>query len=640
MKKDIIDLIRTSRIERINNVMRIQSLLDLYNKEHLSPHSLNSLFSIIVRKLVEDVLEDNTISLSELKILINDAFAQIYDQLADLWEINMSQVESHLLSGIVDFVEEFDFNTDNRPDRAFCPELSYLLNFLFGKYCSQLPTDQISVVTQKCLHLDCYGFYESCKMSDDVAEAIIRQIDSKSILSNCNRIDPQSLEYSLNQYDSQEEGTIIEKLSHYINDCNWGGGIDCILSLSNVLVESEKYELWLRLIDKLKYPCLQWNALLCINDCVKFENIWSSALAYNFQIKPKVVKALLRERWYNLLIDNTINIHCTKELQISQDNKEIEEYISNWDNSILINILTSAIKSWKQAFNDSELVAWCCTKQLSDKVQTEHSIANNLVVTTLKDLTKEYISCANLNTKNGKLSYILFTASAYMNSNNCSSDVIQNYLDDLLVAIHRDDFHWDLSLNERTLQNMHVIAQMLSRTKQDPFQIAEDFQTPFEGYKCKKSQNPFNLMRRECYVLCAIALLIDFDDYFIDKNKQTFFKRIVSIAISQERCSIDSLSGDSSYYPLFVVMENIFMNVLDLQLLDWYEEKIVDEIDDLLIVTRVLSACNSHHSETVLGKFSYRVNKEWGIYKLLFQGYNVQRFKAYEKLIDHIIKTN
>ena len=135
--------------------------------------------------------------------------------------------------------------------------------------------------------------------------------------------------------------------------------------------------------------------------------------------------------------------------------------------------------------------------------------------------------------------------------------------------------------------------------------------TIWEGYNTTPLKGIYKQQRRECFVMCTLALLFEKDDYFeSDKEKLELFEQIARCIIRQCHCCVFDRDIQQYYYQPLLILELVANQILT-GVKDRYNLLLLKELDDFRVLLRVLTDGNAVLTEENCRMLAVRKSQEW-----------------------------
>lgn len=290
-----------------------------------------------------------------------------------------------------------------------------------------------------------------------------------------------------------------------------------------------------------------------------------------------------------------------------------------------------------KAFSASDFSKWCLKKKLLDSSrQTTQSEANNRIVNTLWDCLLQIVDWHQLDTSNGDYRFVLFCVSCYLKEKNIDEKQLNKYASEMEIAIEREDFSWNMSLDESTLSDIRKWNKLIMKLdKGYPQHLLQNNLIIWEGYNATSLDKIYKAQRRESFVMTTLALMLENNEYFsnLDEKKKFFMFLAQTILKQKHCCTFDSETIQYYYLPLFVL--ELVANQVFNEIQEWYHHKLLENIDDFKTILRLFTNAGSSLTESERTMLSYRKQKEWAIIRGCMEdlGQNQKNIPAYEEMM-------
>lgn len=204
------------------------------------------------------------------------------------------------------------------------------------------------------------------------------------------------------------------------------------------------------------------------------------------------------------------------------------------------------------------------------------------------------------------------------------------------VAIGKEDFSWNMSLDESTLADIRKWNKLIMKlSKEYPQRLLQNNLIIWEGYNATPLNKIYKAQHRECFVMTTLALLMENNDYFSNLDeKKNFFMFLARTILKQNHCCTFDRETIQYYYLPLLVLELVANQVFkDMQ--EWYHHELLEKIDDFRSLLRLFTDAGSSLTENEITKLSYRKQKEWTIIRGCMEdlGQNKKDVAVYEEMM-------
>lgn len=644
-KEDIYMIFRTKMGDSALRVYRERQFLAKLNSEEFC-FELSSVFSELQDQcniLVHSkkcTLDGNVVNNLIQSNISKETLAQIETLLSlseqDVWNILFVGLEHFLqLFDIVVSIEE-ERNTDYLKTYI----IDYSIGVAFGAFCSSKQECKTLDFIERMAEIPLHGFFETFCLDEDVIKQIISNVNPLDLLKQNSYFSPKgSAETYLEDFRAANVDEVVGNIESYLAHEGFFPIESIFYVLSRQLIEKGKIALWTDFIQKMKCPVLQNELLFVLDDSCMCERVVGCVLEKVHEDKKvKVLLALLRKRWYQCLIDNNKNL--IDAVKLNGANDEEKKLIGNcskeWIQS-LAEKLNVYIGYMLKAFSASDFSKWCLKKKLLDSSRrTTQSEANNRIVNTLWDCLLQKVDWHQLDTSNGDYRFVLFCVSCYLREKNIDKKQLNKYASEMEIAIEREDFSWNMSLDESMLSDIRKWNKLIMKLdKGYPQHLLQNNLIIWEGYNATSLDKIYKAQRREIFVMTTLALMLENNEYFsnLDEKKKFFMFLAHTILKQKHCCTFDSETIQYYYLPLFV-LELVAKQVFN-EIQEWYHHELLENIDDFRTILRLFTDAGSSLTDSERTMLSYRKKKEWAIIRGCMEdlGQNQKNIPEYEEMM-------
>lgn len=565
-------------------------------------------------------------------------------QIETLLSLSEEEVCNILFVGFENFLRLFDVTVTIDEERYADYSKTYIIDYsigsAFGAYCSSKQECKTLGFIERMAEIPVHGFFETFCLDEYIIKQIISHVIPLDILKH-NRYfsTEESAETYLEGFKAANVDEVIGNLEGFLTPEGFFPIDSIFYVLSRQLIEKRNFTLWIDLIQKMECPVLQNELLFVLDDSCMCKRIVSYILEkVHGEEKPKVLLALLRKRWFQCLIDNSKNlIDALKLNRVSEEEKKLILDCSNEWKQSLAGKLNVYIGYMLKAFSASDFSKWSLKKKLLDSSrQTTQTEANNRVVNTLWDCLLQMVDWHHLDTSNGDYRFVLFCVSCYLKEEKNNAKQLNKYASEMEVAIEREDFSWNLSLDESTqsdIREWNKLIMMLN--KEYPQHLLRKELVIWEGYNATPLDKIYKAQRRESFVMTTLALLLENNEYFSNQDeKKNFFMFLAQTILTQKHCCVfDRVSVPYYYLPLFI-LELVAKQVFN-EMQEWYHNELLEKIDDFRTLLRLFTDAGSSFTEIERNILSQRKQKEWIMIRSCMEdlGQSKKDIAAYEEMM-------
>lgn len=644
-KEDIYMIFRTKMGDSALRVYRERQFLAKLNSEEFC-FELSSVFSELQDQcniLVHSkkcTLDGNVVNNLIQSNISKETLAQIETLLSlseqDVWNI--------LFVGLEHFLQLFDIVVSIEEERNADYLKTYIIDYsigvAFGAFCSSKQECKTLDFIERMAEIPLHGFFETFCLDEDVIKQIISNVNPLDLLKQNRYFSPKgSAETYLEDFRAANVDEVVGNIESYLAHEGFFPIESIFYVLSRQLIEKGKIALWIDFIQKMKCPVLQNELLFVLDDSCMCERVVGCVLEKVHEDKKvKVLLALLRKRWYQCLIDNNKNL--IDAVKLNGANDEEKKLIGNCSKEWILSLaekLNVYIGYMLKAFSASDFSKWCLKKKLLDSSrQTTQSEANNRIVNTLWDCLLQKVDWHQLDTSNGDYRFVLFCVSCYLKEKNIDKKQLNKYASEMEIAIEREDFSWNMSLDESTLSDIRKWNKLIMKLdKGYPQHLLQNNLIIWEGYNATSLDKIYKAQRREIFVMTTLALMLENNEYFSNlEEKKKFFMFLAHTILKQKHCcTFDSETIQYYYLPLFV-LELVAKQVFN-EIQEWYHHELLENIDDFRTILRLFTDAGSSLTDSERTMLSYRKKKEWAIIRGCMEdlGQNQKNIPEYEEMM-------
>jgi hypothetical protein len=187
-----------------------------------------------------------------------------------------------------------------------------------------------------------------------------------------------------------------------------------------------------------------------------------------------------------------------------------------------------------------------------------------------------------------------------------------------------------------TIKGIGVLISYCEDPQDMAMELLNKVKVYLEGWKI--SNNDFELVQRESFALCGIIMVLEHKECFKDQNqRKLFFNAILDYTISQMRFANQI---ENNYYLLPLYLLSLFANQTYPLFKNKFENELIDSVDDLVIVLKVLSSNEYQISKKSQTKLTKRIDNELSFIKqLLLQKNQAKEVEDIELMVDRVKKT-
>lgn len=417
------------------------------------------------------------------------------------------------------------------------------------------------------------------------------QNDPSYITANIRDIHHRSPEYAdfcQKEFgEGQTETDIIKKIYPY-HDGAYTELPDCIETIVHSCIMNGWYDLWLALYELLGYAPLQGRIVYDLHKPEQLEKVIAAE-------KDKPVKH--RKIFASLLCHRAFELFASPQDPEHTQKKEEATCMHTFVSELLLAIHTpDEVISWlsqkeREAAGKRGIYKKRDVKVINAIWQNIHSQEKAL------DITVENSDL------NALLSYVYHTDMNTLSVDKCC-EIIRAICKHIYTSEHMD-VNWDCS-NE-SFEKMRAVDACLVKSGLCGINLAETNMPVTEGYKAT-TESRIKLQRAHKIWLSALMLQAESSDDPVNefaRNEGFIFQ-----------CAYKSDVDLMDYYLLpFLIGETVVKQIVKGHGTEWlkdqYEAKLINTVNDLMLVVIVLSLNDGVISEANKQNLLYRIEKEW-----------------------------
>ena len=458
-----------------------------------------------------------------------------------------------------------------------------------------------------------YGFYKGLNLTRDDILRLIEHInnDPKYIEDNSRDVNYRRKEYAKRYQDlfgiNQTEDEIIEKI-HPDNDGAYTELPESVTTMVHCSIKNEWFDLWLAIYDLLGYAPLQGRI---IYDLKTIEQVLGAILVEKDQhtTRRKIFAHMLSNRAFELFINqqdllerNTQNNYFTpSQLKKAQEGlrnwkEHKNEYINGFVDLLLGTFSTDEVLSWlsKKERNAASKRGVYKERDLS----LIHDIWT--AIQTQKEIVPIDVEKSDLNTL---LAYVYNVDIAKLSKDTCGK-IIRAICKHIYTDEHMY-IGWDFS--DESIGQMRAVYSCLEKSGLSGIGLAQSNIPITEGYNATIDKH-FRLQFAHKVWLSVLMLQAEASDDPVNEfawNEKFMFECAYKLDVDM-----------MDYYMLpCLIGEAVVLQITKEHGKEWlkdkYEEKLIDTINDLMLVIIVLSLNEGNISDANKQKVTQRLNKEW-----------------------------
>lgn len=458
-----------------------------------------------------------------------------------------------------------------------------------------------------------HGFYIGFNLRREDISRLITEIEANPKYIDANTRDINHFRSDYANFNKKEFGEDLteDKILEKIHPYNDGAYTELPVSINTMVlccIENGWFDLWLAIYELLTYAPLQGRM---IYDLQTIEQLIGVVEAENKQHvkRHKIFANLLSNRAFELFIrqQDFLERNARNE-ELNNTHIELaKEALALWKTH-RSEYMNALVKEFLGVMSMDDVLAWLSEKNrmASAKrgIYKERDI--NLIhdiweaTQTQKGVIPIDVDKSDLNTL---LSYVYNTDIEKLAQDTCN-EIIQA----ICKHIYTDEqiyVGWDFS--DESIKQMRAVYACLVKSGQDFIGLARRYLLVNEGYKTTLEKH---IKLQQAHKIWLSAMMLQIEDAQDSINE---FARNEHFMFE---CAYKSDVDLMDYYTLpFLIGEAVVLQIAKehgkVELKDLFEAKLINTINDLLLVIIVLSLNEGEISNANETKLIQRINKEW-----------------------------
>jgi len=484
-------------------------------------------------------------------------------------------------------------------------------------------------------------FFLGYTLSDALIDKLskyFKSLDTNNLLGNYEHVKDEYDSY-LSQFEGETPEGVMDRAINYWNNYQHIELSEPLDRFGRCLINQKKFDKWLQLCDKLRYPSFQGQLLANISlpeDCA---DILEALTDMEIQSNKELLASGILSHWARFTIDddvmagNEVVLIENGDLKRMYDlnKREAEKWKSEYDTMVKRCVLAAS-----KILSPVHLIKWAYSNPYHYKTQNEYSKANSKLYELITNNCDEILKNAEVHNEDKKDKNVAIfeikreISRAHEHNTGLDDDFMDHILECIVNKKHTADI-----LDESTLSKMALIATGLGLTNAKYIdKTIERYTAKYEGYGAVTGQEMFNVAFWENYIW-RILLLMTQNDMLMNglKNREEFFVELVEKIFEQRHCYPGS-GGLLDYYKITLILCELIADQILTKHKQDFESRIVREINPFTDMVEILSNAQNKPSETTLDEIRSRTEKEWPIWKgLLTQRKDKELIKRIEKTL-------
>lgn len=475
-----------------------------------------------------------------------------------------------------------------------------------------------------------YGFFLSYSLDENDLLKILKQVSAPRVLKETRSCAGYRNEvYELCEKEikpGMSDADIIKLISPY-NDGAYVELPDYVSLLSYLLIRDEKYDLWVRLLVKLKYFPLQGGIVCDIRTLDDFIGIFQ-VLNQTKVPHRNVLLYLLRERYFHLISEQPRNLNRSYVFLKDNNMKKHAEYCERYLEEFLGIIEAKTLDTFTYFVNQlglSECSEWYSRKYNQYDDRDERFVAYEkkavrLIGNVIENLSKPIrwnLTTADIKTL---FFYIKQTKTKQVTPLRCKL-----LINALYQRLFFEDNYYQLAINEETFDLLRCSYQCLIYSGVDAIQMLLSLNYTAEGYN-SDFQAAARIRKGDSFWLSMLLLGAG------EQEDEDLFHRYLCLLLDRVRCQ----SQDSREYtmPLYVA-ELVVTQVLQTEK-NRFESYLISNLPHLDMVLITLLPNKGTMEQSVKDLLLQRIDAEWQIESKILRRQHDMNLKVIEEYISQL----
>ena len=497
--------------------------------------------------------------------------------------------------------------------------VGFWLSYYMGIACSELRSGED--VSALLLHMfysyDGRGFVYGYEPQEVHVQLLLGKTDfSLYRLLRSSRLiqEPNDVVGYIDFYTSMSCDKLLDEVSHDAFYNNFNPLPDDCMLLSEYLIQTKKYEEWVRIYRDIQIPFLQKELFVCVNE---LSDITELLKTYNqvHDERGKAYRRMFMNVWFNMLV--RLQELCIKALPIDEYEEEVIRTFSESHKELekeLTKQCEEGIAVFVEVCGYSELSGWIFSKSLRGNDSNDTNRAYNIILGKAQEIIANKAPIESYNYEAKDLHYLAFLAQQ-LTEKGIADERRDLLISNIWSTIKSEDFFWPASLEAQYLSDMRAIARLFAmKSSEDTIcAVIEDFKVRYEGINAMHMKDWYKAAGRESYVYC-IQLFVLEDDSIPFENKEQIYRMITDALQQQTYCCGMDLIVESEYMIPLIVSEVIADQIIP-NCKEPFEQQMFDHVSDKAVIMKVLSFSKSAISDSVRQAIMKFRDTDWNIIK-------------------------
>lgn len=497
--------------------------------------------------------------------------------------------------------------------------VGFWLSYYMGIACSELRNGED--VSALLLHMfysyDGRGFVYGYAPQEVHVNLLLGKTDfSLYRLLRCNRLaqNPDDVDGYVDYYATMSEDKLLNEVSYDTFYNNFSPLPDDCLLLSKYLLQTKKYEEWIRIFRDIQIPFLQKEFFACVNE---LSDITGLLKAYNkvHDKKGKAYRRMFMNVWFNMLV--RLQALCIKSLPIDEYEEEVIRTFSESQKELDIELTKQCeegIAVFVEVCGYSELSGWIFSKSLRGNDSNDTNRAYNIILGKAQEIIANNAPIESYNYEAKDLHYLAFLAQQ-VTEKGIADERRDLLMSNVWSTIKSEDFFWPASLEAQYLSDMRAFARLVAMKMSEDIicAVIEDFKVRYEGINAMHMKDWYKAAVRESYVYCILLFVLE-DDSIPFENKEQIYRMITEALQQQTYCCGMDLIVESAYMIPLIVSEVMADQILP-GCKEPFEQQMFNHVSDKAVIMKVLSFSKSAITDSVRQEIMKFRDTDWNIIK-------------------------
>lgn len=497
--------------------------------------------------------------------------------------------------------------------------VGFWLSYYMGIACSELRSGED--VSALLLHMfysyDGRGFVYGYEPQEDHVKLLLGKTDfSLYRLLRSSRLiqEPDDVDGYVDYYSTMSEDKLLNEVSHDAFYNNFNPLPDDYMLLSEYLIQTKKFEEWIRIFRDIQIPFLQKEFFACVNE---LSDITELLKAYNqvHDERAKAYRRMFMNIWFNMLV--RLQELCIKSLTIGEYEEEVIRTFSESQEELEIELAKQCeegLAVFVEECGYSELSGWIFSKSLRGNDSNDTNRAYNIILGKAQEIIANKAPIESYNYEAKDLHYFAFVG-RQLSEKGIADGRRDVLMSNIWSTIKGEGFFWPASLDRQYLSDMRAFAGLVAmKVSEDTIcAVIEDFKVRYEGINAMHMKDWYNAAVRESYVYCILLFVLE-NDSIPFENKEQIYRMITEALLQQTYvCGMDMIVESAYMIPL-IVSEVIADQILP-GCKEPFEQQMFNHVSNKAVIMKILSFSKSTISDSVRQEIMIFRDTDWNIIK-------------------------